>query len=276
MTTENNTIVPEGSDHIFSGDVPIHEALRLLRLRLLDLTARNRLLNFKHTPGKSLQFVQSSIDGVYKRLVETQNGRASVNPLPEPERHAWILNNGRYTKPDPRDYARLVGVDPSYELEHHRPIWGPSVTALYYPEDLAKHCRKLYREARLAIEETGANMLFLVFGFLEFPETQDSTKTYLAPLISVPISISEAEADRHRVKSFLLAHTGEDLVENLSLREKLKRDFGFDLPVFDEEDASPEAYLETLGQAIARRPNWNVRSHACTAFILEYAARARP
>jgi len=38
-----------------------------------------------------------------------------------------------------------------------------------YPDDLAKHCRKIEREATLAIEETGANMLFLVLGVPGIP-----------------------------------------------------------------------------------------------------------
>jgi hypothetical protein len=41
-----------------------------------------------------------------------------------------------------------------------------SIIALYM-DDLAKHCRKIEREAVSAIEETGANMLYLVLGFLD-------------------------------------------------------------------------------------------------------------
>ena len=41
---------PEADD-LFTGRVPILKALEQLRLRLLDLTRRNRLLNFKHSPG---------------------------------------------------------------------------------------------------------------------------------------------------------------------------------------------------------------------------------
>jgi hypothetical protein len=45
------------TDDLFTGRVPILEALKKLRLRLLDLTRHNRLLNFKHSPGKCIQFV---------------------------------------------------------------------------------------------------------------------------------------------------------------------------------------------------------------------------
>ena len=42
-------------------------ALEQLRLKLLDLTGRNRLINFKHTAGKSLQFVEGHPAAIYQR-----------------------------------------------------------------------------------------------------------------------------------------------------------------------------------------------------------------
>ncbi len=43
--------VPEDDD-LFNGRLPILDALNKLRLRLLDLTRRNRLLNYKHSQGE--------------------------------------------------------------------------------------------------------------------------------------------------------------------------------------------------------------------------------
>jgi hypothetical protein len=43
----------------------IEAALAELRLRLLDLTGRNRLINFKHTSGRSIQFVNVSLEAVF-------------------------------------------------------------------------------------------------------------------------------------------------------------------------------------------------------------------
>ena len=51
-------------------------ALEQLRLRLLDLTGRNRLINFKHTAGKSLQFVEGQPAAIYQKLVEANNQNA--------------------------------------------------------------------------------------------------------------------------------------------------------------------------------------------------------
>ena len=261
---------------LFSGKVPIEFALNELRLRLLDMTGRNRLVNFKHSPGKSLQFVHSTIDGTFKRLTE-QNNRVAITPLPELDRSEWVQKNGRLARPEPKDWATRLGISTSYSLtgkeaagsaQQPYPLNAANLRTLYYAEDLGKHCRKLEREAKLAIEETGANMLYLVAGFLEFPEAPDSEKLYLAPLLCIPVSMSKI--DERQYSSFYLNYTGEEVSDNLSLREKLKRDFGFNLPEFDPEgDESAEGYLKRVTQAVERQPQWSVK-HMLTLTLLSF------
>jgi transcription elongation GreA/GreB family factor len=262
---ETEDAVQSEPSGLFSGKVPIEVALNELRLRLLDMTGRNRLVNFKHSPGKSLQFVHSTIDGVFTRLTY-QNNRVPITPLPEPEKSEWVQKNGRLARPDPKEWAGRLGISTGYILADVRtgarqqtyPISGADLRTLYYAEDLGKHCRKLEREAKLAIEETGANMLYLVAGFLEFPEAPDSEKLYQAPLLCIPVSMTRV--DEGQYSSFYLNHTGEEISDNLSLREKLKRDYVFNLPEFDPEgDESAEAYLKRVTKAVERQPNWSVK-----------------
>ena len=174
---------------------PLTSALEQLRLKLLDLTGRNRLINFKHTAGKSLQFVEGHPSAIYQKLVEANNkANISVLGLPEPARRDWVERNGRVQRPEPRDWAKSAGVSTGYDISGEGKDSDESnVRALMYPDDLAKHCRKIEREATLAIEETGANMLFLVLGFLEFPDQRVSDKSFTAPLISVPVSLQKKE-----------------------------------------------------------------------------------
>lgn len=230
----------------------IRDALGRMRLKLLDLTSRNRLLNFKHSPGKSLQFVSSSLDVVFRRL----NGNASVlvpvNPVPEPQRHLWVrTTDGRLLRPAAKEHAKSLDIDTSYELSDDQGA-DHGVRALYYADELARHCRKLGREAKSAIEETGSNILFMVFGFLEFPDTDETQRTLLAPLITVPVALEKTAVDRATgQESYALKYTGEDLAENLSLREKLKQQYSFELPEFDEsEEALPTAYLDKLERRV--------------------------
>ena len=256
--------VRDSEPSLFAGKLPIKVALEQLRLRLLDLTGRNRQINFKHTAGKSLQFVHTSIDATLRRLTADALNRVTITALPEPDRGGWVLRNGRLSRPEPRDHAMRIGIQPSYELmplggrEVAAAVAGSQARTLLYAEELGKHCRKLEREAKLAIEETGANMLYLVMGFLEFPEAPDSDKLYRAPLLCVPVMMTKT--DEAQYTAFHLSYTGEELADNLSLREKVKRDFELNLPEYDlETDPSIEAYFDEISEAVGAMPNWRVR-----------------
>ena len=234
-------------------------ALGQLRLRLLDLSGRNRLLNFKHTPGRSLQFVTGQPAAVYQRLIDAPNRAVvSIAGLPEPPRKVWVERNGRLSRPDPREWARQNEIPTSYDLDIVAPEDnGARLRALLYPDDLAKNCRKVEREAVSAIEETGANMLFLVLGFLEFPDQRNSDRTFLAPLISIPVLMTKVDVGGNQV--FSLQYTGDDIAENLSLREKLKADHGLLLPDIDEDQFNIESYLSDLQRLIQPRPGFRLR-----------------
>ncbi len=236
----------------------IREALKQLRTKLLDLSGRNRLLNFKHSPGRSLQSVEGDLQAIYRRLVET-TGRPSmlIRGIPEPQRSDWVLRDGRLARPEAAEWAAVQKIPTSYELSRTGKEGEATFRALLYPDTLAKHCRKLEREANLAIEETGANMLFLVLGFLEYPDEAQSDRRFLAPLISIPVALSSAGRDGER--TFEIEYTGDDVAANLSLHEKLKVDHGLELPRFNEEEGNVEQYLAEVKRVIRVKPGFEVR-----------------
>lgn len=249
---------------------PLTSALEQLRLKLLDLTGRNRLINFKHTAGKSLQFVEGQPAAVYQKLVESTNkAHISVLGLPEPARGDWVDRNGRLQRPEPREWAKSVGVSTVYDISDTKEDSNESnVRALMYPDDLAKHCRKIERESILAIEETGANMLFLVLGFLEFPDQRDSDKTFTAPLISVPVALQKKEVAG--IQQFSLQYTGDDISENLSLREKLRNDFGLVLPELAEEQIDVTCYFSEIQSIIKKQPGFALK-HRVSLCLLSFS-----
>jgi transcription elongation GreA/GreB family factor len=248
----------------------LSSALEQLRLKLLDLTGRNRLINFKHTVGKSLQFVEGQPASIYQKLVEANNKtNISILGLPEPDEAEWVENNGRLQRPDPREWAKSNGISTGYEISAVADGSDDvDIRALMYPDDLAKHCRKIEREATLAIEETGANMLFLVLGFLEFPDQRNSDKSFTSPLISIPVSFQKK--DVAGVQQFSLQYTGDDISENLSLREKLRNDFGLVLPEFPEEQLDVTDYFSEIQEVVKKQPGFALR-HRVSLCLLSFS-----
>lgn len=255
---------------LFSGRLSIEEALAQLRLRLLDLTSRNRLLNFRHSTTKTIQVVDAVPTSVYDRLAENKTLR--FVPVPDPHPNEYV-KEPRRQKPDVRDYAKTLGISTSFELRQRasnlpaRGSEGSTLRVLAYPEDLDRQCRHIAKEARSAIEETGTNMLYLVFGFLEWYESDASDRSLLAPLVATPVAIKKGAVDPETGYAiYELSYTGDEISENLSLREKLKLDFGISLPEFDE-DKGPEEYFERLEETVRTRDRWKVRRQLTLALL---------
>ena len=96
---------------VFNGKLGIHEALTKLRTRLLDLTMRNRLLNFKPSKARTLQFTNDpDLNLLYERLEEGRSIWLSYVPDPPHSRY----ENGK--KPDVRVFAREEGIGTSIDL----------------------------------------------------------------------------------------------------------------------------------------------------------------
>ena len=243
--------------------------LAQLRRKLLDLTGRNRLINFNFPVGKSIQFIEGQYANIYRKMVDNTT-KIPILGVPEPARDAWVERSGRTQRPDVREWATISGIPTAYEI----PAFGTpaatiAVRALMYPDDLSKHCRRIDREARLAIEETGANMLFLVLGFLEFPEQRTSDRIFTAPLISIPVTLKDRR-EIAGVQQFSLEYTGDDIEENLSLREKLRNDFGIALPDFVGDDADVDGYIDGLKELVENEPRFAVR-HRVSLCLLSFS-----
>ena len=97
---------------VFAGKLTVAEALKRLRTRLLDLSMRNRLLNYRHPKGRSVQFVgRPDLDLMYERLKEDgKSVTASYVPDPPP------LTYAQGKKPDARQQAASTGIDTSTEF----------------------------------------------------------------------------------------------------------------------------------------------------------------
>src|SRR5258707_14913051 len=58
---------------------------------------------------------------------------------------------------------------------------------------------------------------------------------------------------------FALQYTGDDVSENLSLREKLKTDHALILPELPEDQIGVEAYFSAINTIIKGRPGFSFR-----------------
>ena len=262
----------------------IIKKLHDIRLRLLDLSKRNRLLNFRQSK-LCIRIVDEQPSQVFEYLVK-QGKPMTFLPTVVPEDQSEVDRAGQGHEPSLSEQAEtLLGVDLSDDLpapeyddgqvpKKHRD--NKLQTRLFMPE-LETRLRRMRTKARSIIEETGKNQLFIGLGFLKWKESSDSTEFYEAPLIMIPVALERGRLDaKARCYTYSVQYTGEDLIPNLSLREKLK---GNDLilPDFEDEhvlaggdgekELDPEAYFDAVTETIAKMEGWEVRRRMVLGFL---------
>jgi hypothetical protein len=224
----------------------IKVAIERMQSKLLDLSSRNRLINFDLNRKNVLRFVDAPLSDIYERLVEpNQKKGLLIAGLPDPSRRDWIDQDGKKQRPNELDWARSNGISVSYD----NPLTKPGNTkrklqTLVYASDLANRARSIRNQARLIVEETGSNMLYLVFGFLEYPDKDNEERRFIAPLVNVPVTINQIVENQQY--QYSVEYTGEDVGHNASLAEKLRLDIKFKLPEFDDDSIPLSEYLLEL------------------------------
>src|ERR1700733_2206977 len=130
-------------------------------LRLLDITKRNNLISFRH--GKSaVRVVDADHEAIYRNLLA--GAELPFVFVPEPNK-GYVDELGE--KPVPANFAKELGWSTSIDL-----VSGHGQTdnlrVLQYQDGLEAILRKIGTTAKTAREESGVNLLHLVFGYLEW------------------------------------------------------------------------------------------------------------
>ena len=223
---------------------------------LLDLSLRNRLLNFKDSK-KSIPLLCPDIAGLEDALAGDETFR--VRPKP----NAW-------GEADPRDAAL------------HQEQTGGNALADYLREEMAQRrlhaavterdlsgrLTEIERASRLGLEEGGANTLFLALGFLVWTETSTSDIERRAPILLIPMRI-----ERKSVRDgFHIQRIDEESRINITLLQKLKNDFGIAVDSLDplpedESGLDVPKILRTIRDAIKREPRWKVEEDSSLTIL---------
>lgn len=142
------------------------------------------------------------------------------------------------------------------------------IQVLLFPGELEARLRAIYNKAQTALEESGANILYLALGFLEWYEADISDKARLAPLFSIPVRLERGKLDpKDGLYKYQLVYTGEDILPNLSLKAKLQTDFALALPDF-EDDQTPDDYFSAVIKLIKKnKPNWSLQRFGCLGLL---------
>jgi hypothetical protein len=222
--------------------------------KLLDLTLRNRLLNFKPDQKAALQLTVPDLELLENNVFANK----SFELLPRP-------TAGLFDERDPTLARRRTQetTDKALLDDLRRCV----VHSRHCADELWTRARHLDREARTALEEGGATVLYLAIGFLRWFEDATAQEPRLAPLLLYPIELA-FDARGRRAK---MRRLSDDPILNVTLVEKLRRDHAADvrdletLPMADSADDDGVAVRELLRRfrvAVQHIPRWEVLEEA--------------
>ena len=209
--------------------------------KLLDLSLRNNLVGIRTKKG-ILQLAGSGSEAAVAML---EDGAAfSVFGIPPgwagvPETEGIF----RETAPD----------DPIYSFAY-KEIQDRRLHS-FLPEDRTfASLDTIRKDARHALEENGANTLYLTVGALKW-FGEDGVQPHFAPILLIPVEMTKA--------GWSVKWTGEDVTANLTLLEMLRQQFGISIPGLDtlpEKGGHTDVrkVMNTIRRAVMDRKNWDV------------------
>lgn len=234
----------DGNRHMPSTE----EKLERERKSLLDLGLRNTLLNYKELKTRGLTIVDERPNEVFRILV-TEGRKMSFKPTPDAVSDQEDESSFLLSQPnDNEDELRAQHVDTKLKTP-------------YSSKHLQVRLRSTQRIAQTSIEEQGVNVLYLALGMLEWFESDssDEKNRRKAPLVLVPVELSRSNIRG----TFRINFSEEDLGANLSLQEKLKADFGIELPELPPaEDLVVDDYLREVNKLVSLKSRWRVDTSA--------------
>src|SRR5215831_6382130 len=250
------------------GDGRLVASIDAWKRKLLDLSKRNRALNFRATKVSTVAIVDEHPAELFRLLylaeremrfkaaepAATDEGTAAPAHVDGSEEFDTAAPQPEFV---PYDAAAL---DDRYTDEFLQ------TTAT--PEALDRSLRRLDEQARLAIEEQGVNTLFLALGMLHYAEADTSDQVFSAPLVLLPVALSRKSArSGYRIRA-----ADDEPVVNPALAEYLRLDFGIMLPELPDSATIPDDYdLQTLmssvSQFVAGRRGWSITTDVVLALF---------
>lgn len=215
--------------------------------KLLDLTRRNRLLNFKAT-RVMVPLKAPDVARLEDALSDGQEWK--IRPMTQ------IMQGA-----DPRSagIAEARAGENPVEAMARKAMDNRELLATVDKQKLDSQLYEIYLTVKNNLEEGGANTLYLAIGFLRWAEDEHSEQINLAPILLVPVILNRASI---RTGFSIKRHDDEAMV-NPTLVQMLKENHhvelkGLDpLPV-DASGVDVEKILAIFKQAVKEIPRWEV------------------
>ena len=250
---------PEGVSETFTFKKDENEIERfdLWERRLLDLSTRNNLLNIRFSKN-TLRIMVSSLAEMVQILYKNKE----IHIIDRPD--DWE------TPADSKDLGERINLNDSIMDLLRKELEKDTLRSYQDPKALSKTLTNLYRSARLSIEESGANTLYIALGFLKWFELGKESP-YFAPIVLYPIRLERKSAN----KGYSMISRGEDPLLNETLFEFLKQNYSIEIPdvtaaIQNEKGLDIKYILAAVRKAVMEQDKWDVIEESIISIFNQY------
>ena len=253
----------------------IRKYLESIRSKLLDLSLRNKLLNFRPVKSKSLLLTTVQPDDLFTALGSTKE--LILKSLPSPKRaditKFKLLPDNLLEELDqlePADLKKLLLLDkwaeegfrlntkPEISVTVQSAISNQFIQTTLVAEDYETILNKLYLTKENIIQEIGTNALYIVLGFLEWQEDLQSQKKLQAPLLVASVQLFRKPGKQGARYQFSL-RIEDEFVVNETLRKKLRDSFSIELPELEETDTVESYFTKVRKITLDAGKFWRIK-----------------
>ncbi len=216
--------------------------------KLLDLSLRNNLLNFKATK-KAIKLDAPDPGQLEDRLADGNTLR--LRPRPDLMKGEDLRDRAIHESRSGEDLYKQHALDALRRDE---------VFVSIDDAELDARLTELYRTARATQSEGGANTLFLAIGFLTWNRDNDDERKFRAPLILIPVVLNR----KSMREGFSLTLHDDEARFNPTLVQMLRQDFELELAVAhgdlpqDEHGIDIAGVWREVSQSVKEIRGWEV------------------
>jgi hypothetical protein len=225
---------------------------QLWERKLLDLSLRNALLNFRVTKS-SIQLLVNSLHILGNEL----SSGSTFHIMQQPQDMKCSLRDNKIYESVNKESILNTLINAAFEKN--------CILTYLDEKSLETSISSLYRSAKISMEENGANTLYLALGFLKWYESNTSEKPRYAPLIMLPVDIIRTRNSAQRGYVFRLRD--EEPQFNITLLEMLRMNHGITVTELDplptdQQGVDIKKVFHIMRQVIMEKPRWDVEELA--------------
>lgn len=205
--------------------------------QLLDLGKRNKMISFRESKRSTLKILNPGFKELYQQIVVDEQELTFQKAIDRDS--------------DVRVYSILSLLD---KLSCPMEVNLGDIRAEGSLPEIKKTLKHLRAKARLSIDEQGTNILYLVFGFVEWREKGSHGDNWIkSPLILVPVTLTLPSLNAQ----YILKKHEDEVVVNPTLEYLFNRDYGITLPEFDSDKDTLDSFMQKM-EALVDERGWRI------------------